>query len=1533
MGGEREIGPGQTLHYDVVQSSYEPALVYSEPEPVGTKEVSSVGFWMQPVRSALQAARERPTSQHCELLRRALIRAGQAVERAARVVDQMAANEVALLQVQKAEYDMARQWLDAAAPEQHALASTEQTSVDPNSTPSSAEPAVTTSTPPIATTTVRAAWSDPVPQQITPMDWLMTRVERASDGSDDPKAAQAVVLAIEVLPAKERAELSQRMLHYRPGNGDELAGRMHRLPLATRRLINTALSGVDLGLWRTMLSPAPNRGLGREAVTPRQYIAHWEPRLVHELAKAAAADGWPTPHAQVQWLVEPAQVATNLEVTLTKLAESAGGFSSILPTLTCPLDAMALIADYMDPRETLGTDPAWQAHLVQRLGLAMHDAMSRALPRMAQRLAARAAVTKGATIASTDLVLTEPVDRVAANLLCRPGVTEVTYVDGKSASSAPDDFAYGLRPLAAVEFLGERDRALWNWIDVKHPSDATREEVAQYLLGTTTDAHTDQAFAISYVGTRFALPISLARGVPALMKYAPDDVRSCEPPKTIEAQSRNDLVALAGSATAVELTAQPQTANRDVASVGQLTRSRIETYRATLQPLGVDDFAAPATQWLNEVLAKPGPEVASWAKALERQSKTIAEAGTLLRQAAPVLGAAQGAGPAQEVARDLAAAIGTAHLPGIGADLLRRVRTGLEGLPMQLLHAGARDLLQARLALSGGITRSPAEATQEQQEQQDVDDRMIALERQARGGALNPDALAEQALMQRMYALRFRSQALRDQTQALSKALDSSNDGAISWLSNLGHNGDIDSAYARFTGVSKRAQQIVATMEETIAQGPHALVCYPDDGPATRELRASAVDTAEAAFKDLAGEDNFGNDLKEAWKLAEDSQRRSAIGHIVAQIALLIGIGLVSGGIAAWVGGVARGAMLARTAMTAATVARGVRAARIVGTATQIGVDATIQATAQTAITGDSFGQSFAENLVSSAAILAALKPVHKLSQRVRDGLNGAEAAAAQAAEGAAELSAARKLWRYTKSGRLVLDGSVMSLELLTQAGVGAVVTRAVRGKPKNEEEATSWFVTGASMVIARVLAGRMRGLEQRLQEHGQVSGYLLKRVRQRAQFAEAHAEALDPDVAWNLVEDYRAFLLEEAAILASPDAELGLAPERLAELQQANAQGFDAADQRAIATVAILDKRLRPISSDGVEWVGSQANVDAAIAAAHATVVVRDRTHVEVDIAGERRTLFVIEAADGPHVHGRLDNPQSMRTEALQVQSVAQAKNNTLPEPTHAGRDNAETLGSSAHKGNSEGPQLTENVAARRRVMERYKELRATDFSGVDDPRLHEIAEVARLENGEVATRIRGALEKAGVQDVEIQFRAKSLHSILGKLQETPGMQIKDIKDLSGVRINIARMREANFAQYEKIKIVIQQEFGIPDAAVKDYNQKPNPWGYTGRIHLFELGEADVFSEIQVGSKDLSNFIEKRFPLRNGKVIELHDLTGYKGQLYGKELPQDLQAEYTRLIGRITMVNASGNDLASAPEVSAEVDAYFTRVQAVLDL
>lgn len=414
-------------------------------------------------------------------------------------------------------------------------------------------------------------------------------------------------------------------------------------------------------------------------------------------------------------------------------------------------------------------------------------------------------------------------------------------------------------------------------------------------------------------------------------------------------------------------------------------------------------------------------------------------------------------------------------------------------------------------------------------------------------------------------------------------------------------------------------------MEIAIASAPILRASIADHHLAS-SLIERAVKAAEDAFAALQHEGNFGDDLKKAWELATDAQRRSAIGHVVAQIALLIGIGLatavVGAAIGAYVG--AEAAVFLAEAGVAASRAQRIGAA--IGTATSIGLDSAGQAEAQTKIFGGSFGEAFVENAAMSGVILAALAPIHNWANGVRKGIREAEASVG----GAKNLSAARRLWNYAKNGELVLDSKVMSLEMAAQAGLGAVEHLVKSDAPHSDEEVTQIYINGVSTVISRVFAARLRGLHERLAGYGKMAAHLRDQVRKRAEFAENHSEITDPDKALALVDEYRGFLQQEAELLASPAAaQLGMTPEQIARLQRNNAKSLDVADRRMIATVALLNKRVRPVSNNDLEWAGIAADVDAAIAASGATVVSRAPSRVEVDIAGERRTLYIVAPGD----------------------------------------------------------------------------------------------------------------------------------------------------------------------------------------------------------------------------------------------------------------------------------------------------------------
>jgi ppGpp synthetase/RelA/SpoT-type nucleotidyltranferase len=221
------------------------------------------------------------------------------------------------------------------------------------------------------------------------------------------------------------------------------------------------------------------------------------------------------------------------------------------------------------------------------------------------------------------------------------------------------------------------------------------------------------------------------------------------------------------------------------------------------------------------------------------------------------------------------------------------------------------------------------------------------------------------------------------------------------------------------------------------------------------------------------------------------------------------------------------------------------------------------------------------------------------------------------------------------------------------------------------------------------------------------------------------------------------------------------------------------------------------------------------------------------------------------------------------------------------------------------------------------YKGMIADSFSGPDDIRLQQLKKSLKGTNDDLARQLRGT---PGI-DGEVSGRAKTPFSTFGKLRETPGTTIGEIKDLSGLRVNL-NPNQPDFQEYYKTQDAVQETLGDSLQLKKDYIKQPNPWGYTGRIHSILTEPGGLAHEIQVGSSDLSNFIDGKLTTTGGDHIALHDATGYKGQIYGAKVPDHLQNEYTQLMQRITDTNGAGQQVADVPELQREINQFNRAVE-----
>jgi hypothetical protein len=219
--------------------------------------------------------------------------------------------------------------------------------------------------------------------------------------------------------------------------------------------------------------------------------------------------------------------------------------------------------------------------------------------------------------------------------------------------------------------------------------------------------------------------------------------------------------------------------------------------------------------------------------------------------------------------------------------------------------------------------------------------------------------------------------------------------------------------------------------------------------------------------------------------------------------------------------------------------------------------------------------------------------------------------------------------------------------------------------------------------------------------------------------------------------------------------------------------------------------------------------------------------------------------------------------------------------------------------------------------------------FAGPDDIRLQQISRVAQKENVELVRDISKTMKDQGV-DAQVYGRAKTPESTFGKLRETPGMKVGDIKDLSGARIDITP-KEPNFAEYKRAGDAVKAQQGDAMHLKKDYIAEPNPKGYTGRVHHVIDGKSGVTHELQVGSKDVSKLIDSKLTTAGGDKVSVHDATFYKGDLYGSRLPPHLEKEYTGLMREMTEVNRAGKSMEQVPELKARFDKFMTDAEASL--
>ena len=331
---------------------------------------------------------------------------------------------------------------------------------------------------------------------------------------------------------------------------------------------------------------------------------------------------------------------------------------------------------------------------------------------------------------------------------------------------------------------------------------------------------------------------------------------------------------------------------------------------------------------------------------------------------------------------------------------------------------------------------------------------------------------------------------------------------------------------------------------------------------------------------------------------AEQAIHDLEIRKLLATVAVLLAAGVAASGVAAVAGDFAAGlAGGGRTVATVGEAAGAMRTARVVGGVTQATVDAGLNATAQTAVSGDPLGSSFVENLLTNAAVIAALQPLHAVI-RSWGGLDE-QAYALWAQQGA--------------RGKLALARTAtVSADLIASAATAYVVHRlaaGARGETPDEQTLASWALQGATMTLAHVISQRLEGALARLRGVGSRAGELVARLHQQHRLAQhiATVEPVDRGLALQLLVEHQLALEREIALwreVAGDPAALhatGLdAIQVEAKLAGAQAQRADTQGQ-VFDVLALRFAGLSPEVEGGRLWVGDTEQIATAVAALHA--------------------------------------------------------------------------------------------------------------------------------------------------------------------------------------------------------------------------------------------------------------------------------------------------------------------------------------------
>ncbi len=252
-----------------------------------------------------------------------------------------------------------------------------------------------------------------------------------------------------------------------------------------RRSTEVSVATADTGRSRG------KRSAGKSPTNP-EFVNKNRSKILTAIAERIAEGNLPPPHARL-WFTSNADAKDAFGREIWEYADRAPQETlKQLAKLTHPADLIGVVDDARRGPDGTRLDVA----LIQ-IAAAFDEPLRHSILRMGTRTVVKLDDSGGIRPHPSTIIASSPLDGLVAEVLLVPTLTSY----GFTKKGAPDDtggrpFKNGVDGLK-YEWMGSRDRNLWNWIHVTSPANPTAEHVAQLNLHGEGNQDSEQAYRIA----------------------------------------------------------------------------------------------------------------------------------------------------------------------------------------------------------------------------------------------------------------------------------------------------------------------------------------------------------------------------------------------------------------------------------------------------------------------------------------------------------------------------------------------------------------------------------------------------------------------------------------------------------------------------------------------------------------------------------------------------------------------------------------------------------------------------------------------------------------------------------------------------------------------------------------------------------------------------------------------------------------------------------------------------------------------------